>query len=238
MTVLSVSADEKLVIIPDIHNKCDAAERIISNENPDKVVFLGDYFDSFYDTVEDADCTSKWLAKSLRQKGRTHLIGNHDLSYMTCNPQLRCTGYDPAKHEIIRQNNIPWNKMSLFCWADDWLCTHAGLTRQFYMRQKSDSVRSFLEMSRHDLENMDADCAHPFFQAGFRRGGTEPVGGILWCHYDEFADIAGVRQVFGHTRDNIIRHKKTGNSEHYCIDTQLNHYMVYQAHAMKVKPAK
>ena len=86
---IRLSADESLVIIPDLHNKCDLAEKIIRRENPDKVVFLRDYFDDFYDTVEDADNTSKWLLGSLRHQDRVHLIGNHDLSYMTENPKAK-----------------------------------------------------------------------------------------------------------------------------------------------------
>ena len=238
---ISLSPDEKLVIIPDVHNKCLAAEKIILRENPGKVLFLGDYFDGFYDTVKDADNTSKWLARSLQQKDRVHLIGNHDLSYMTDNPKLKCTGYELSKHRTIKNNDIPWSRMMLFCWVDDWLCTHAGLSNEFYIQQKtkeSDSVQKVLEMSRHDFENIDDDdYSHVFFQAGLLRGGPSPVGGILWCHYGEFVDIPGVKQIFGHTRSEAIRHRQTRDSEHYCIDTQLNHYAVYQDRTMKIKPA-
>ncbi len=73
-------SNEKLIIIPDLHNDYFTAEKIIKKENRDKVLFLGDYFDDFYDTLEDADNTAKWLTKSLQQKNRVHLIGNHDLS--------------------------------------------------------------------------------------------------------------------------------------------------------------
>lgn len=232
--------DEKLVIIPDLHNKYDLAEKIILMENPDMVVFLGDYFDDFNDTVEDADNTSKWLLGSLQHLDRVHLIGNHDLSYMTDNPKLKCTGYRQSKHETIQNSGIPWGRTKLFCWVDDWLCTHAGLTNEFYMQQKTknaDSVQKVLDLSRHDLESIDdQDYFHAFFQAGFSRGGSSPVGGILWCHYDEFVDIPGVRQIFGHTRDKVVRHGKTSISEHYCIDTQLNHYAVYRDRTMKIKP--
>ena len=234
--------DEKLVIIPDIHNKYPVAEKIIREERPDMVVFLGDYFDDFGDTVEEAAGTARWLAESLRQKDRIHLIGNHDLSYMTDNPRLKCTGYGPDKHEVIRGHGIRWDMMRLFCWADDWLFTHAGLSRGFYEQVRageSDSVHDILEQSRRDLENIgDEGYSHTFFQAGFSRGGTVPVGGILWCDYGEFADIPGTRQVFGHTRAGDVRHKKTAHSEHYCIDTQLNHYAVYQARTMRVRQVR
>ena len=61
----------KTIIIPDIHNDYHTAEKIIKKENPDKIIFLGDYFDDFYDTIKDV---TKWLVKSLQQKNRIHLI--------------------------------------------------------------------------------------------------------------------------------------------------------------------
>ena len=243
MCTVSDSADlapnETLVIIPDIHNKHQIAEEIIDMEEPDMVVFLGDYFDGFGDTVEDAANTAKWLNKSLDHGNRIHLIGNHDLSYMTYNQNLKCSGYSADKHAAIKSQNVKWDKLRMFYWVDDWLCTHAGLTDKFYRQQKineSDSIQKIIECSKRDLENIhDPDYKHAFFQVGFSRGGNSPVGGTVWCHYDEFEDIPGVKQIFGHTRSDHIRHKKTENSEHYCIDTVLNHYAVYQAGVMKIK---
>lgn len=235
-----LSKDERLIIIPDIHNKCDKAEEIIRIENPDKVLFLGDYFDSIGDDISDADNTSKWLAKSIKQNNRTHLIGNHDLNYMTYNPKLKCMGYDSLKHKVIEENNIEWYRLKLFCWIDDWLCTHAGFTNQFYTQKKKEtsSVDEIMQMSEFDLANIhDENYTHDYFQIGTTRGGTCLAGGIVWCDYDEFVDIPGIKQIFGHTRDDTIRHKKTSKSEHYCIDTRLNHYAIYRNHEMKIMPA-
>lgn len=233
----SLQLDEKLLILPDIHNKYRKAEEIIKYEEPDRILFLGDYFDDFGDTVKDADDTSRWLADSLNTKNRTHLIGNHDLSYMTDNPELKCTGYTTDKHEVICNNKIPWDKMLLFCQVDDWLCTHAGLSLEFYIQHKTaDTVWEFLEKSRHDLKKIDdVTYAKIFFQVGSSRGGTDSVGGILWCDYGEFTDIPGIKQIFGHTRGNSVRYKKTVDSEHYCIDTMLNHYAIYENSTMQVR---
>ena len=70
---------------------------------------------------------------------------------------------------------------------------------------------------------------------GFSRGGSNVVGGPLWCDYNEFVDIPGINQIFGHTPNYTVRHRKTKNFEHYCIDTRLNHYTIYQNDVMLVK---
>ncbi len=56
-----------------------------------------------------------------------------------------------------------------------------------------------------------------------------------WCGYDEFVDIPGINQIFGHTPNHVVRHRKTNSSEHYCIDTKLAHYTVYQNDEMSIK---
>ncbi len=238
--IMQLDLMSKTIIISDIHNDYLTAEKIIKKENPDKIVFLGDYFDDFDDTVHDAENTAKWLKKSSLQKSRIHLIGNHDISYMTDNPNIKCTGYTTDKHRIIKKHHITWSKLLIHYWLDNnWLCTHAGLTNDFFKQQKmqkSDSIQKVLGFSKKDLEKIDdKNYTHSFFQAGFFRGGSNMVGGPLWCDYDEFADIPRINQIFGHTKGDVIRHKKTKNSEHYCIDTGLKHYAVYQDNKMEIK---
>ena len=239
---IPLAPKEKMIIIPDVHTKYRMAERIIREEGPDRVVFLGDYFDSLNDDLATTKETARWLQSSLRRDGRTHLVGNHDISYMTDNTNLKCSGYSPAKHRVIAEQRIPWDRLEPYCWAGNWLLTHAGLSNEFYSRYRTDeseSVQEFLERSRQDLSEMDdSDNTHTFLQAGTLRGGPNDAGGIHWCDYDEFADIPGIRQVFGHTRDSRVRHKKTAHSEHYCIDTVLANYAVYQNYTMTVKETR
>lgn len=230
----------KIIIISDIHNNYLTAEKIIEKENPDKIIFLGDYFDDFDDTVQDAINTAKWLTKSLKIENRVHLIGNHDLSYMTDNPDLKCSGYTEEKHTVIKKQSIPWNTLKMYYWLDEkWLCTHAGMSNLFvkqHRTKKSDSIQQVLDVSQKDLEHIDdVNYAHSFFQIGFCRGGSSAVGGPLWCDYTEFAPIPGINQIFGHTRGDFVRYNGTKNLEYYCIDTSLNHYAVYQNHVMKIK---
>jgi len=43
----------RTLIIPDIHNHIENADYWLTNEEYDRVVFLGDYFDHFGDDVND-----------------------------------------------------------------------------------------------------------------------------------------------------------------------------------------
>ena len=246
---------EKAVVIPDIHNKWPRAEEIIADESPDRIIFLGDYFDDFEDTTEDAEATAAWLAKSLADRSRVHLAGNHDVHYMSDLPELRCSGHSAAKRAAIAGRGVDWSRLEPCCWlgqAGDgaesaWLCTHAGLSAPFLESVRpgpatAASAAVALGAARADLDRArDPDHPHPFLQAGSARGGLAETGGIVWCDYRlEFRDVPGLRQIFGHTPAGTVRHGLAaggGGGEHYCIDTALGHYIAYKDGAVTVRSA-
>jgi len=100
----------KIMIIPDIHTKFGIAETIIERENPDNVVFLGDYFDSFDDSLEVTEQTALWLKDSLEKKNRIHLLGNHDLSYLYPDTHP-CSGYSVGKLWTIKKVNVDLSRL-------------------------------------------------------------------------------------------------------------------------------
>ncbi len=228
----------KTLVIPDIHHRYQTAEEIISRERPDLTVFLGDYFDDFGDGPEMTERTAKWLARSLEydgeEGGRIHLLGNHDLHYMAGNADYRCSGYSDAKRRVIDSYGIDWAKLRLYYWigaaGTGWLCTHAGFSNKLYAQQRrteSETVQDVLCRAAEDLAGAsDGNVPHPFLEAGYSRGGSNSVGGLIWCDYDEFVDIPHTRQIFGHTRDSEVRRKVSSDSAHYCIDTVLRNYAI------------
>ncbi|MCE2497730.1 MAG: metallophosphoesterase [Nitrosopumilaceae archaeon] len=228
----------KTLVIPDIHHRYPTAEEIISRERPDLTIFLGDYFDDFGDGPEMAGRTAKWLARSLEcdgeEGGRIHLLGNHDLHYMTGNADYRCSGYSDAKRRVIDSYGIDWAKLRLYYWigaaGTGWLCTHAGFSNRLYAQQRrteSEPVQDVLCRAVEDLAGAsDKSVPHPFLEAGRSRGGPNSVGGLIWCDYGEFVDIPHTRQIFGHTRDSKVRRKVSPDSAHYCIDTVLCNYAI------------
>ena len=240
---------QKAVVIPDVHNKWKRAEAIVAAESPDRVVFLGDYFDDFGDTPEAAGATAEWLAASLADASRVHLAGNHDLNYMSRLPGLHCVGRNHLKASAIARRGVEWSRLEPFCWLGDaggsdgsWLCTHAGLSAAFLESIRPGAgaadVAGVLGAARADLDRIDdAGHRHPFLQAGRARGGWDVSGGIVWCDYvEEYADVPGLRQIFGHTRGGAVRHGRTaGGGEHYCIDTVLRHYIAYKDGEVSVR---
>lgn len=252
MARVRLGAGERAVVIPDVHNKWKRAEAIVAAESPDRTIFLGDYFDDFDDTPADAAATVAWLRRSLADETRVHLVGNHDLNYMSGLPGLHCSGRDPLKGEAIAERGVEWRRLEPYCWlgmagepeGKAWLCTHAGLSAPFLESVRPGAaaadVDGVLGAARADLDKIDDGAyRHAFLQAGYARGGPEAVGGIVWCDYRyEFRDVPGLRQIFGHTRDMDVRHGRgAGGGEHYCIDTVLRHYIAYEDGRIDVRAA-
>jgi predicted phosphodiesterase len=213
----------KIVIIPDIHNRIFEAEEIIEHSNPDKIIFLGDYFDSGDDTMEITHQTAKWLKDSLENPDRLHLLGNHDLSYL--NTDYRCSGFSEAKLYTIRHAGVDLSKLQLYAWCGDWLCTHAGLSKTFLNHQSKledneinqVTITGFLDSMINKNKNALYNCSNA-------RGGWDESSGIVWNDYDEFVDIPNIKQIFGHTHNVEVR--KSGNS--YCIDAFMKRYVIYE----------
>lgn len=178
----------KVLVIPDIHNRFGVAEAIIDKENPDKIIFLGDYFDSFGDesNVEMVSQTAQWLTNSVQKSNRIHLFGNHDLWYSHGVGYPYCSGNTQFKLFVIRQFIKEWYKLKFHYWLDDWLCTHAGLSNPVYQKYQNEYSVSEL---MNDIERKGR--THPLVNlCGEVRGGAEgEIGGILWCDYSEFEDI-------------------------------------------------
>lgn len=209
----------KILIIPDIHNKWYDAEEIITKENPDKVVFLGDYFDSFGDNLEITYQTATWLRTSMEKENRIHLLGNHDLSYR--DPNHMCAGFSQGKLYAINKAGVKLNKLLDYAWVGDYLCTHAGLSYEFYKAygKPDQPIDDFLQ------DNGRLYDVSPF------RGGQNAFGGIVWCDFDEFVPFPNLKQIFGHTAGDTYRI----NNGNYCIDTHLNHCAIYENNILKIK---
>jgi Calcineurin-like phosphoesterase len=192
------------LIIPDLHLNHIRAEKIIRSVQPDFIVFLGDYFDNWYDTPEKNAEMASWLVSSLEQKNRIHLFGNHDVSY-AFNEFYKCSGYTQEKQDAI--NNVManpmkenhWRKLKFYHFAYDYLCTHAGVQNALY-----NTLDEFNNHFKNDCLNASDDAfignrPHKLLQAGKSRGGKASEGGIIWCDAREFKPINGVNQIFGHT---------------------------------------
>ena len=224
---------QRILYIGDLHG-CfmGSIEQLIEELEPDLTIFLGDYFDHFGDTPESTARMALWLAGSIEKGNRIHLVGNHDLPYLT-GGLVNCPGYTPEKaryvmHELDLDR---WRKCShTYYWAQpDLLVSHAGLSCTLLdeldippARTQQWLAKEF-ELAWQNLADPSLPQIHPFWRVGSARsqGTTLGCGGLTWCDWDhDFEPIPGINQILGHTPGPGVR-IKTGYDDrlNFCIDT-------------------
>lgn len=204
----------KTLIVPDIHCEWQKAEKIMTKVDADVIIQLGDVFDSFGDNPELVKDTAEWFVHSVNQPNRIHLMGNHSQNYAFNYSCLRCSGYAQWKYFMINDvvSKDVWNKVKWYCWLNDkWLLTHAGLHKINVPRSISkfhnDQPRYIKKINDYLDHHIQEGIRHAatgqnywLFNAGYARGGSQKVGGIVWCdHYQEFRPVNGLWQIYGHT---------------------------------------
>jgi len=178
------------LIVGDSHNKWRIVEQILELEkdNYEKVILLGDTFDSYYDTPDMAKETAIWLKQKIHDPKFTILAGNHCSAYVWHhNSNLYCSGFSHEKtraiYSVLTKEELL--KLKVFYSLDNILFTHASLGRKFldYMIRKGYSdefeytlpniIEKMEEWSEKAYQLLSVNQCHPLYAAGWSRGGPE-----------------------------------------------------------------
>lgn len=179
----------KHIIIGDLHGK--DCWREINIKNYDKVVFLGDYVDSF--TISDLAIYENLKNIIRLKKTNPHkvvlLLGNHDIQYLYF-PRYQCRGFRPTMQSQL--TNLFNSNKGLFQIAyqkENHIFSHAGITNSWY----HEFLRlPILEKIKDDTDTL-ADLLNKVDQtgqryilhtAGYFRGG-DGNGGVTWAYKKE-----------------------------------------------------
>jgi len=127
----------RIVIIGDTHGEDNWKKILRDEDRADHIVFIGDYFDSFYHSGEEQILNFQSIVShKLHSPERyTLLIGNHDFHYIC--PGERYSGYNDrmafdfrdAVDGAIKDGALQMAKHIPGETGDGYLLTHAGVTR-------------------------------------------------------------------------------------------------------------
>ena len=240
------SIGKKIVVFSDVHNEIIKTKKIIEKEGADYNICLGDWFDSFYlDNTYHYRVTAEYLVNEfLPKENNITLFGNHDLHYFFKSQYTMCSGYERRKHEAISEiiNYSFVDKFKWYIWIDNYLCTHAGLHRNWIDPKcnNNEDIDIFLQKeSKRADEAMIGQKEHWFYEAGRSRGGRNRQGGIVWLDFnDEFECVDNLNQIVGHTSQRngtctVLTNSE--NSDNMCIDCFQNQYLVIQNEKINIK---
>lgn len=186
----------KTLVIGDLHGRTQW-KFITANEDYDKVVFLGDYFDS-HENVTHADQIKNFedllTFKSDSPDKVVMLYGNHDHSYY-CGE--RCSGYNPEYADKISEVLKEADQLSYLQAVyvqDDIIMSHAGVSK--YWLQNIACLESPTDITLEDLSIFNFN-----YVTGVDYYGDTVSQSPIWIRTKSLVSnpLEGYRQIVGHT---------------------------------------
>jgi UDP-2,3-diacylglucosamine pyrophosphatase LpxH len=233
----------KTVLIGDIHGH-DSWKHIVNQEqDADKFVFVGDYFDSFGvpGLVQCQNFQDIIAFKESTNKSVILLIGNHDFHYFPEIGENGTSGYQARMAPTI-QHLIDTNRhhLQMAYQFDDILVTHAGVSSEWLDDIIGDWDVDSLDATINDLFKFQPHKVEyrQYKQVGDKVYGVSGYGdetfqGPLWIRPKSLMKVnydtlrTQIRQVVGHTgqRQIDIKGGATGG-RYYFIDTMPKQYLI------------
>lgn len=224
----------KWLAIGDIHG-LSTWKDIVNKEidNTDKIIFVGDYFDSF--TIDMPTQIENY--KDILEFKHSYpdkvvlLTGNHDIHYLSTMNE-RYSGFNQKFSLIIEHDcilpAIKDKSLQMCHIEDDVIFTHAGVTNTWLLL--SGIVESINEITDLDVKLNDIFYYQPFifrFRINYKDKISDSYGDNIWqgplwvrprsLNVDK---IDNYKQVVGHTRMNSIHQ----SDNIYFIDCLENGY--------------
>lgn len=220
----------KNIIIGDIHGR-SIWKLIVNIEKPDRVIFIGDYFDSF--DIKGLDQLSNFQdILAYKESGQCEvvmLIGNHDYHYF---PEIGDTGtsgyqntFAPSIQYIVGENR---KHLQIAYSFDGFLFTHAGVSPEF-MDQVFGPDGWKPETVADDLNEMFKYKPNAFQFNGFDPYGDDPDQTPIWIRPGSLMAANkgknGLKkdyiQIVGHTQVkklDLVGSEKAAGGRYYFID--------------------
>ena len=203
----------KVLVIPDIH-QTEYYKKFLKEyyDEADKVVFLGDYFDTHTPYEPDVVSTEKAIEnfKEIMELVKSSnkvdaLIGNHDEEYITDDYTNTYQYLYCKKIERVVREHIDLLKIAIE--IDGWIFSHAGISNSFLLRfGMADKVSGKIIPKENTIQLLNAKLIKeganflkfsPFDISGY---GDDPTSSPIWIRPNSLLeDAAYPNQVVGHT---------------------------------------
>jgi hypothetical protein len=229
----------KTIFLGDTHGR-NIWKDIIRNEIPDRVVFIGDYFDSYDKSLTAAVQMYNMLdIIDFKKQGTIAevimLIGNHDYHYYPGNSQY--SGYQwgaaPAINQLLYENK---HHLQMCYQLDDIICTHAGVGYDWLVNQNKYNENGETTIADF-INDLYDNKPHLFEFYGRDQYGDSKTQTPIWIrpsslmsgNKDTFLKEQYI-QIVGHTSVDTIDMGKATGGRYYFIDAleKNQEYLIYE----------
>lgn len=219
----------KTLVLGDIHGH-NTWKDIIEKETFDKVVFLGDYLDSFtldYKVITENFRNIIEYKKKLGDKCIL-LYGNHDHSYYNLE---RCSGFKSEAYTTYKflLNELFENKLiDLIHIQDDIIMSHAGISEYWL-----NNIANIEDVKDLSLYTINLNKLNWNDVTGYSRFGNTISQSPIWIRPQALLNnhIKGYRQIVGHTN---LKDPYTEEGL-YLNDLLPNYYIIIEDNNIKYK---
>ena len=245
----------KTVVLGDIHGRSNWKLAIYQEEPIDRIIFIGDYFDSFeFSGVEQIN-NFKEIIKYKEDNPQVEvvmLIGNHDHHYFPEVGYTGTSGYQnkiaPSITQVIDENR---HHLQMAYGFGEYLFTHAGVSPVFMDEVFGENDWS-IENIVVDLNEMFKYKPRAFDFNGFEATGDNTTQTPIWIRPRSLMSVnkkhpKGLKkdyiQIVGHTQmrklDLEDSNKFTGG-RYYFIDTMdtTGQYLIIEDGSLSVNSVK
>ena len=245
---------KKTLVLGDTHGRSNW-KLAIHQEQPDRVIFIGDYFDSFeFSGVEQIDNFKQIIQykENNPQVEVVLLIGNHDHHYF---PEIGYTGTSgyqsriaPSITQVIDENR---HHLQMAYGFENYLFTHAGISPVF-MDQVFGENDWTVESVVVDLNELFRYKPKAFEFNGFDGHGDNTTQTPIWIRPRSLMSAnkkheKGLKkdyiQIVGHTQMNkldLTGSDKFTGGRYYFIDTMdtTGEYLIIEGDKLRTNSVK
>lgn len=228
----------KTVVLGDIHGRTCWYD-IIEKENPDRIIFMGDYV-STHDkniTIEQQCSNLEDILNFKEEFGENCILlrGNHDMQHLGYS-WAECSGYFPHVAQWMVYIKDRFLKLTQWVYIqDDMVFSHAGITDKFW---------EYLNLGEPTKDNiLKINALEPSSLFGFTSDqfgdyyGNSPTQPLTWVRPVTLMEHnIGWKQVVGHTRvkypgeltEQLHDNGWINIPELWCVDALPYWYMVIE----------
>lgn len=227
----------KTIVLGDIHGRICWYD-IIMKENPDRIIFMGDYVSTHDSITTDQQCSNLEDILNFKEGFGENCIllrGNHDMQHLGYH-WAECSGYFP--HVAKWMVGIKDRFLRLTQWVyiqDDIVFSHAGITDKFWEylnlgEPTGDNILKINDIEPSSLFGFTPNRISDYY-------GDSQTQPLTWVRPVTLLEHnIGWKQVVGHTRVKTpgeLTKQLHGNSwvnipELWCVDALPYWYMVIE----------
>jgi hypothetical protein len=219
----------KIIALGDTHGRTHWKNIVAKETDADKIIFIGDYFDTHYDVSVDQQIQNFIDILNFKKENVDKvilLIGNHDFHYLK-GAQETYSGYQKFKAVDINEVLEPAVSTGLLqmCYVyEDYVFTHAGLTKTWC--SDNDINLSELENSVNRRFMSNIESFRFTYGDNYSQSGNDVTQPPIWVRIPSLLKnkLEGYRFVVGHTTieeltitDSLIGIDTIGTSEEYLV---------------------